>query len=106
MTETHEFVVPKSIPITSELTGFELNALAAAAHLCVNGVPCDAFRRLEVCGRTEVTAETKDLDLDLAILERSTEPIAIEEESRGWKRMGAEGGGVCFLRAKRSNIKP
>lgn len=25
-----------------------LNALAAAAHLCVNGVPCDAFRRLEV----------------------------------------------------------
>lgn len=24
MTETHEFVVPKSIPITSELTGFEL----------------------------------------------------------------------------------
>lgn len=35
---------------------------------------------METCGSTEETAEAKDFDLD--ILERSTEPFAIEGETR------------------------
>jgi hypothetical protein len=33
ITETQEFVVPKSIPITSFPAGFELNGLVKLAHL-------------------------------------------------------------------------